>query len=65
MGQTRRQLRVDYNSTLLGVFIDVLCYMHTFEALPACNVIGVGVLLRGRACDSSKARVTEAAGAAR
>ena len=44
MGQTKRPLRVGYNSTLFGVFIDILCYMNTFEALPACD-IGVGALL--------------------
>ena len=44
MGQTKRPLRVGYNSTLFGVFIDALCYMNTFEALPACD-IGVGALL--------------------
>ena len=42
----KRQLRVDYSSTILEVFVDALCFMHTLEALPACDVIGVGALLR-------------------
>src|SRR5271170_4660269 len=45
MGQTKRQLRVDYSSTILEVFVDALCFMHTFKALPACDVIGVGAFL--------------------
>jgi hypothetical protein len=45
-GRTKRQLRVDYSSTILEVFVDALCFMHTFEGLPACDVIGVGALLR-------------------
>ena len=42
--QTKTQLRVDYNATIL-IFVDALYFMHTFEALPTCDVIGVGALL--------------------
>jgi hypothetical protein len=45
MGQTKMQLRVDYNSTILEVFVKASCFMRTFEALPTYDIIGVGTLL--------------------